>query len=246
MKYLIFSDVHSNLEALLAMKSFAQKKKIDAYLFLGDLVGYNASPNECIQQFQNLSPLYMIRGNHDKAVSGHDSLHSFNPIAAAAIIWTRDALNTQNKLFLMNLKKGPQEVNQEITICHGAPYDEDYYIFGPFDAVEAFYHFSTKICFFGHTHLPRIYTKRNNMVEELIVEQEKFQIKIEEGARYLINPGSLGQPRDRNIKSSFLIFNTTTRKITFYRISYDYRLTQSRILEAGLPPALADRLSLGI
>ncbi|HHF43147.1 MAG TPA: metallophosphoesterase, partial [Candidatus Aminicenantes bacterium] len=148
--------------------------------------------------------------------------------------------------FLMGLKKGPQEINKEITICHGAPYDEDYYIFGPFDAVEAFYHFSTKLCFFGHTHLPRIYIKRNNMVEEILIEKDKFQLKIEKEARYLINPGSLGQPRDRNPKLSFVIYNTTTNKITFHRLSYNLSQTQSRILQAGLPSALADRLALGI
>lgn len=246
MKYLIFSDVHSNLEALQALEAFARRQKIDAYLFLGDLVGYNASPNECTQFLQSLSPLFMVRGNHDKAVAGHDPLQSFNPIAAAAIIWTRDTITTQNKLFLMSLKKGPQEVNRDITICHGAPYDEDYYIFGPFDAVESFYHFSTKFCFFGHTHLPRIYIKRDNMVEEILVEKDKLHLKIEEGARYLINPGSLGQPRDRNTKASFVIFNTQTNKLTFYRIPYDFRKTQEKIIQAGLPPVLADRLSLGI
>ncbi|RLE00981.1 MAG: metallophosphoesterase [Candidatus Aminicenantes bacterium] len=246
MKYLIFSDVHSNLEALQAVEFYARSRKIDAYIFLGDLVGYNASPNECIQHIQKLTPIFMVRGNHDKAVSGQEPLQSFNPIAAAAIIWTRDTISTQNKLFLMGLKKGPQEINKEITICHGAPYDEDYYIFGPFDAVEAFYHFSTKLCFFGHTHLPRIYIKRNNMVEEILIEKDKFQLKIEKEARYLINPGSLGQPRDRNPKLSFVIYNTTTNKITFHRLSYNLSQTQSRILQAGLPSALADRLALGI
>jgi len=100
--------------------------------------------------------------------------------------------------------------------------------------------------FFGHTHLPRVYIKRDNMVEELLIEKDNFQLKIEKEARYLINPGSLGQPRDRNPKSSFIIFNTKTNKITFHRLSYNLSQTQSRILQAGLPSALADRLTLGI
>jgi len=99
MKYLIFSDVHSNLEALQAVEAYARRRKIDAYIFLGDLVGYNASPNECIQHIQRFSPIFMVRGNHDKAVAGQEPLQSFNPIAAAAIIWTRDTINTQNSSF---------------------------------------------------------------------------------------------------------------------------------------------------
>lgn len=147
MHYLVFSDIHGNLEALEAVLRDIKKKRIDYYLFLGDLVGYGASPNEVIQQVQALGRLSLVRGNHDKAVAGLDSIQTFNPIAAAGIEWTRKSLNKRYHRFVSGLAKSPLLVHDTITICHGAPFDEDYYIFGEFDAVEAFSYISTPVCF---------------------------------------------------------------------------------------------------
>lgn len=246
MRYLIFTDIHGNLEALLAVLKFVQKKKIDYYIFLGDLVGYGASPNEIIQKVQNLKPISMIRGNHDKAVCGLDSIETFNPIAASAIYWTKTRILKKNNDFLRRLKKGPQIIQDNITICHGAPFDEDYYIFGEFDAVEAFNYIKTPLCFFGHTHFPFVYTKRDNSVEETFLEGNYNEIKIEKDVTYLINPGSVGQPRDRNPRAACAIYDSQMRKIRFYRLDYDIDEAQKKILEERLPPALAQRLSLGI
>jgi predicted phosphodiesterase len=246
MRYLVFTDIHGNLEALLVLLKFIQKKKIDYYLFLGDLVGYGASPNEVIQKVQNLKPISMIRGNHDKAVCGLDTIQTFNPVAASAIFWTKKNLLKKNQSILCRIKQGPLILNEQITICHGSPFDEDYYIFGEFDAAEAFSQIETPICFFGHTHFPFVYTERDHLVEGTFLEGEMNEIKIEKDARYLINPGSVGQPRDRNPRAAFAIYDAGARLIKFYRLEYDIEETKRKILEQNLPPALAERLSLGI
>jgi predicted phosphodiesterase len=245
-RYLIFADIHGNLEAFLAVLKFIQKKKIDYYLFLGDMVGYGASPNEIIQKIQLLKPLSMIRGNHDKAVCGLDSIETFNPIAASAIHWTKERLLKKNLAFLFRQKMGPQIIHETITICHGAPFDEDYYIFGEFDAAEAFGHIKTPLCFFGHTHFPFVYTEKDSLVEGTFIEGEASELRLEKDIRYLINPGSVGQPRDRNPRAACAIYDTEARLIKFYRIDYNIEEAQKKILAERLPPALAERLSLGI
>jgi len=246
MNYLIFTDIHGNLEAFLALLKFIKKKKIDHYIFLGDLVGYGASPNEIINEIQKLKPLSMIRGNHDKAVSQLDSVQTFNPIAASAIHWTRQNIQQKNLKYLLRIKEGPLIVNDHITICHGAPFDEDHYIFGEFDAAEAFLHFKTSLCFFGHTHFPFVYTERENVVEGTFLTGNFNEIKIEKDTKYLINPGSIGQPRDRNPLVSCAIYNSKTKKIKFYRLEYEMEEAMRKILEAKLPSALAERLAVGI
>jgi predicted phosphodiesterase len=246
MRYLIFSDIHGNLEALEAVLRDTKKKKIEHYLFLGDLVGYGASPNEVIQQVQALGPLSLVRGNHDKAVAGLDSIQTFNPIAAAGIEWTRKSLNKRYLRFLGSLAKSPLIVHDTITICHGAPFDEDYYIFGEFDAAEAFDYISTPVCFFGHTHFPFVYVAREEMVEGTFIEKFPAEIKLEKGARYLINPGSVGQPRDRDPRASYAIYDSKNNRLKFNRVEYNIAESQRKILATDLPAALAERLSLGI
>jgi predicted phosphodiesterase len=246
MKYLIFTDIHGNLEAFKAMLDFVEDKEIDHYLFLGDLVGYGASPNEIVEMIRKLEPLSLIRGNHDKAVAGLDSAQSFNPIAASAIHWTREKIHKKNMDFLKELEKGPKVVNGDITICHGAPFDEDHYIFGEFDASEAFIHFETPLCFFGHTHFPFVYMESDHTLEGMFVIGDESEIQVEEGVQYLINPGSIGQPRDRNPKAGCAVFDNETGKITFFRIEYDIKAAQDKITAAHLPSALAERLAVGI
>lgn len=246
MKYLVFTDIHGNLEAFEALLEFVKNHEIDHYLFLGDLVGYGASPSEIIDKIKELHPIAMIRGNHDKAVAGFDSAQTFNPIAATAIYWTRQNISEKNMEYLARLKKGPIIINGEISLCHGAPFDEDHYIFGEFDAAEAFAHFDTPVCFFGHTHFPFVYREKNHNAEGSFLSGDESMIELEKGTRYLINPGSIGQPRDRNPKAGCGIFDTATRRITFYRFSYNIEGAQKRIREAKLPPALAERLVVGI
>jgi predicted phosphodiesterase len=246
MRTLIFSDIHGNLEALNALLKFAQKRHIDRYVCLGDLVGYGASPNETIQKIRTLKPLSLIRGNHDKAVTNQDSIETFNPIAAAAIHWTQARILKKNLEFLAHLPEGPLTVDNEFTICHGAPFDEDYYIFGEFDAAEAFDYLEAPLGFFGHTHFPFIYTKREGQVEGQFLEGPINEIKLEKGVSYFINPGSVGQPRDRNPRAACAVYDRDLHSIRFHRIEYDIAEAQKKILRAELPAALAERLSLGI
>lgn len=246
MRYLIFTDIHGNLESFLALLKFIERKKIDYYLFLGDLVGYGASPNEIIQKIQTMKPISLIRGNHDKAVCGLDSIDTFNPIAASAIYWTKQNLKKKNMDYLNRLKKGPTIIHDNITLCHGAPFDEDYYIFGEFDAAEAFKYIRTPLCFFGHTHFPYVYTEKDSFVEGTFLMGNSNEVKLEKGVRYLINPGSVGQPRDRNPRASCAIYDSDVRRIKFFRLDYDIEEAQKKIREEDLPLALAERLSLGI
>ncbi len=247
MRYFIFTDIHGNMEAFSAILRFAKKRKINHYLFLGDMVGYGASPNEVMDQLHTLQPINMIRGNHDKAVCCElESVQTFNPIAAAAIHWTRDNVSPENLTYLTEMKKGPEIVHENITICHGSPFDEDYYIFGEFDAAEAFLHIETQVTFFGHTHFPFVYTDNDHIIEGTFLTGNSSEIKIEKGTRYLINPGSVGQPRDRNTRAACAIYDSDAQKISFFRVEYEIDKAQKRILDAGLPAALAERLSIGI
>mgnify|MGYP001157819404 FL=1 len=246
MRYLIFTDIHGNVEAFHAVLKAVQKKRVDHYVFLGDLVGYGASPNEVIQKILTLKPLSIIRGNHDKAVSGLDSVQTFNPIAASAIFWTKKTIARKHLDFLVRLKQSPEVIQDSITLCHGAPFDEDYYIFGEFDAAEAFSYIQTPVCFFGHTHFPFVYTEKDGTVEGTFLEGNANEIRLEKGIRYLINPGSVGQPRDRNPRAAFAIYDSETRVVKFSRVEYDIEEAKRKIINERLPPALAERLSLGI
>jgi len=246
MRYLVFADIHGNMEALLSVLKLVQKKRIDHFIFLGDIVGYGASPNEVVQKVQALRPLSSVRGNHDKAVCDLDSIETFNPIAASAIRWTKERISKKNLAFLHRQKRGPQIVGESLTICHGAPFDEDYYIFGEFDAAEAFRHFKTPVCFFGHTHFPFVYALKDGVVEGTFIEGNAAEVRLEKGTRYLINPGSVGQPRDRNPRASCAIYDSDAHLIKFIRLEYNIEETQRKILAERLPPALAERLSLGI
>lgn len=246
MKYLVFSDIHGNLEALISFLRFIKKKRIDSFLFLGDLVGYGANPNEVIESLKKFKSITMIRGNHDKVCCGLNSIETFNPVAAEAIKWTKNHLSRDNISYLKSLRKGPLEVDEEIYICHGSPLDEDHYIFDDYEAREAFSVDSSKLCFFGHTHFPVIFKKKNNIIETNYIFENYKVIKLERKSRYLINPGSIGQPRDRNPKLSFLIFDTLKWEVTFFRVDYDVECAQKKIIENNLPPLLARRLEYGI
>jgi putative phosphoesterase len=245
MKYLIFSDIHSNLEAFEKMLSLKKVQEVDKILFLGDLVGYGADPNEIINIFKKLENVYSIRGNHDKVISELESSSLFNPVAAFSAEWSKLHLSPENKQFLVDLKKGPLVVDRFITICHGSTFDEDYYVFSMFEAVESLKFMRTSIGFFGHTHFPIIYLLRNEKIDAVPLSKNT-RIKLDSNTRYLINPGSIGQPRDKDANPSFIIFDSTKRDIQFIRFSYNIKKAQKKIRDAGLPEILASRLESGI
>lgn len=245
MKYLIFSDIHSNLEAFERLLSLEPVQQADKYLFLGDLVGYGADPEKTINRFRQLGEIYCIRGNHDKVIADLESSSLFNPVAAFSAEWSKLHISQENQEFLKNLKKGPEVVDHFITICHGSTFDEDYYVFSMFEAVESFKFMDTSIGFFGHTHFPVIYLMRNEKID-IVPLSEETRIKLDPNTRYLINPGSIGQPRDKNPKPSYIIFDSTKKELHLRRFTYDIKETQRKIREAGLPEILASRLEAGI
>ncbi len=245
MKYLILSDIHSNREALQAVLQFVRRKRWDKAVFLGDLVGYGANPNQTVDMLRDLRPLSGIRGNHDKVCSGIENGEMFNRIALEAAMWTRRKLTRSNLLWLKSLPRGPMLVDNTFAISHGTPVDEDAYIFGEIEALNVFRQTNFPICFFGHSHFPVIFELSPDAITTILTVAPAFRFKLRDGVRYLINPGSIGQPRDGNPLASFAIFDSKARTVTIHRIAYRIQSAQRRILEAGLPRPLADRLALG-
>jgi predicted phosphodiesterase len=245
MRYLIVSDVHSNREALDAVLSFVRRKRWDKLVCLGDLVGYGANPNQVVDTVRRLRPSCSIRGNHDKVCAGLEEGELFNRIALEAAMWTRRKLTPANLRWLTQLPRGPLEIDGEFAIAHGTPIDEDAYIFGEIEALNVFRYTPYSICFFGHSHFPVVFALSPDSITTMLTRGQTFRLKLEPGVRYLINPGSVGQPRDGCPKASFALLDTRARTVTIHRITYPLATAQARIRRAGLPRALADRLSLG-
>ena len=246
MKYLIISDIHSNMEALSSVLASVKRKKFDRTLVLGDLVGYGASPNQVVNAIRKLKNTTVIRGNHDKVASGIEAGENFNRAALQSAQWTKGKLTAENRAYLTHLPQGPALVEDEILVSHGTPLDEDAYLFSDYDAYEVFQVLDFQLCFFGHTHLPVIYAISNQRLYTFRPNGEKVRIELIEGFKYLINPGSVGQPRDKNPMASYAIYDTESRAITFKRVEYAIPKTQDKILKAGLPPSLANRLAIGV
>ena len=246
MRYLILSDIHANVDALDAVLQAATPDSWDRVLVLGDLVGYGAEPNAVIERVLALDPLATIRGNHDKAACWIENAADFNHVARTAAIWTNENLTPEHRMYLERLPKGPISIDDGVEICHGAPFDEDHYIFGLDDATDALDAASRPLCLFGHTHLPVVYRRAGDGDVPLVPESDgNVQVELGEGSRYLVNPGSVGQPRDGDPRAGFAIHDTGASVITLYRIEYPVEAAQRRILDAGLPLSLAQRLAIG-
>jgi putative phosphoesterase len=246
MRYLIVSDIHSNDEALSAVLARVRRKKFDKVVLLGDFVGYGANPNKVIERVRNLKrEKVMIRGNHDKVAVGLEAGDLFNSVALFAANWTNERLTPANRKMLQGLKRGPAIVDGDFAICHGSPRDEDAYIFSDYDAYLNFREGNWKVCFFGHSHIPSIFTLEKNAIRVEVVRGERSRLVLDPRKRYLINPGSIGQPRDRNPHASYAIFDSDERVVLFDRVAYDVARAREKILKAGLPAMLGDRLPLG-
>lgn len=244
MRYLVLSDIHANIDALEVVLTAAAARGYDQVLLLGDLVGYGAAPDAVIERVRALNPVAAIRGNHDKAATGEDGTENFNPLAKRAAHWTMGAIAAPNMAYLAQLPRGPLQVSDEIEICHGMPNDEDAYVFDSLDAVRAIHAASRPICLFGHTHIPLIVVLEDGELEYDDVQDGQV-LPLKDGARYLINAGSVGQPRDGNPSAAFAILDMTRRHMEFVRVPYPVDVAQARIRDAGLPDALADRLATG-
>ncbi|HYK41092.1 MAG TPA: metallophosphoesterase family protein [Thermoanaerobaculia bacterium] len=246
MRYLILSDIHSNDEALAAVLARVRRKHFDRVVILGDFVGYGSNPNQVLDRIRRIRrEKVSIRGNHDKVVCGLDAGEQFNPIALAAARWTTEKLTPRNRRFLESLPVGPLEVEEAFAICHGSPRDEDAYIFSDRDAWMNFREFGFAVCFFGHSHIPSIFTLEPHGIQVDVVKGDRVRMRLDAERRYLINPGSIGQPRDRNPAAAYAIFDSGERTVFFDRVPYDVEKTREKIHRAGLPGMLGDRLLVG-
>ncbi len=245
MKYLILSDIHSNKEALAAVLAFVRRKPWDKAVFLGDLVGYGANPNQTVDMIRTFRPLIAIRGNHDKVCSGIENGELFNRVALEAAMWTRRKLTPPNLKWLRSLPEGPAVVDGAFAISHGTPIDEDAYIFGEIEALNVFRQTDFPVCFFGHSHFPVIFGLSPDAINTILTVAPSFRYKLRPGIRYLINPGSIGQPRDGNPFASFAMYDSDAKAATIYRVPYRVEQAQLKIVKAGLPRPLADRLAIG-
>jgi predicted phosphodiesterase len=242
---LVVSDLHSNAEALRSVMGRVRRKKYDRVICLGDFVGYGAQPNQVLDVMRTMreTKLY-IRGNHDRVAAGIEDGIGFNNVAKHAALWTRDHLSAPNRNFLKNLPLGPL-VHDGVVICHGSPHDEDEYVFNETHAAQVFTLHAGNVIFYGHTHLPAVFSAdARGRVRGFLVRGEAT-VKLDPSMRYLINPGSVGQPRDRNPMASFAIYDAKRHTVQFLRVAYDIEKTQTAILKAGLPRVLADRLVHG-
>lgn len=250
MRALILSDIHGNLEALTAV--LAAAGEFDALWNLGDVVGYGASPNEVVAIVRERAQMN-VRGNHDRVCCGLASAVGFNPIARAAADWTRAELTTENREWLAAVPKGPLTPDEMpcIALAHGSPLNEDQYIITMRDAWAPLQQSGIGVTFIGHTHLQGGFMQKDQDWHELrprystLNEAECWTLDLPEGTRHLINPGSIGQPRDNDWRSGFAIYDSDAQQIVFHRVPYDLTAAQGRILMAGLPEKLASRLREG-
>jgi diadenosine tetraphosphatase ApaH/serine/threonine PP2A family protein phosphatase len=243
---LILSDIHANIDALDAVLAAAPAATWDRVLVLGDLVGYGAEPNAVIARTLALNPLAVIRGNHDKAASGVDDGSSFNYVARLSAQWTFDALSPEHREYLRTLPQGPITIDATIEICHGSPFDEDHYIFDSEDAGRALDAARRPLCLFGHTHLPVVFRRNPGLFDGFMPEgPDDSTLEIAAGMNYLVNVGSVGQPRDGDPRAAFGIYDSAESALMLRRVSYPVEIAQRRILDAGLPASLANRLAIG-
>jgi predicted phosphodiesterase len=245
-RYLILSDIHANIDALETVLAAAASAAWKRVMVLGDLVGYGAEPNAVVDRVRALDPIAVIRGNHDKAGSGLDDGSSFNNVARMAAFWTLEALTPANRDYLRALPQGPATIDETVEICHGAPFDEDHYIFDGDDAARALDTMTRQVCLFGHTHLPVVFRRSEDVFDGIMPEGAgPLTVPIAEGVDYLVNVGSVGQPRDGDPRAAFGIYDADARSLELRRIAYPVDAAQRRILNAGLPVSLANRLAIG-
>jgi predicted phosphodiesterase len=243
-RYLVLTDLHANLHALDAVLADARVVGYDQVLVLGDLVGYGADPGPVVDKTIDLRPVAMIRGNHDKVAAGLEPATLFNDVARRSIEWTAATLSPAQLKALTDLPKGPMRVTDEIEICHGTPFDEDHYVFDGEDAAQAMDAASARLCLFGHTHLPAVFTTSDDQASSgpHLADDELLLPKT---GPALINVGSVGQPRDGDSRAAYGLLDMDKKTIRMRRVAYDIQGAQRRILDSGLPAWLAIRLERG-
>lgn len=250
MRYLILSDIHSNWHALQAVLQHANGL-YDQIVCCGDVVGYGGHPNEVTEWCQNHAT-HIVRGNHDKACTGSEEIEWFNTAAHSAALWTMHTLTPPHTSYLQGLARGPQTVDgaqtEPFQILHGSPADEDEYLLTPADAGQAAHYLDAFVGFFGHTHIQGGFLCHRNGVRRIRrigAPESEYVLELEPDLVYLLNPGSVGQPRDHDPRAAYLIYLPQDKLVSFQRVPYDVAAAQAGIREAGLPDILAERLEHG-
>jgi predicted phosphodiesterase len=244
MRYLVLSDIHANIDALESVLADAARHQADHLILLGDLVGYGAAPNEVIARLATLAPLASVRGNHDKVASNLDDADGFNAAAKHSAHWTHATLTEESRAYLAALPQGPVLVGDEIECCHGTPFDEDAYVFDEMDALYALQASRRPLCLYGHTHNPASLAFDGDVVDYGPLRGDQT-VRLRDGTRYLINVGSVGQPRDGDPRAAYGLVDLDRHDVSVFRVTYPVELAQARIVDAGLPDVLAQRLRLG-
>lgn len=241
MRYAVISDVHSNLEAVQSVLEDIKKEGIEEILFLGDAVGYGPDPEECLN-ILNAECKILIAGNHDMAVIGLTDIGLFNSAARTAIEWTSQRINVNNILLLKKFKISENIPEKDISLFHSTPKEPEKwsYLETNFDAEVNFHYFDSKICFLGHTHKPSIIEKKPS--GDMLFHRD--DVRLSKASRYIVNAGSVGQPRDKDPRACYCIFDEGL--IRFRRIEYDIKTTQDKMTQYGLPDYLIERLSYGV
>lgn len=252
MRLFVFSDVHANLEALEAVFAAADGL-YDRCICLGDVVGYGANPNETTEYVRARADV-VVRGNHDRACSVLDGIENFTPMAAESARWTHEQLTEESRRWLAELPRGPL-ISFGLEIAHGSPIDEDEYVVSRTQAQASLAAIEDSVCMIGHTHLQGGFINCNTL-QPLLASQWTLSpqntngpshevVTLDRKCKYLVNPGSVGQPRDGDWRAAFLIYDEDSREIAFHRVPYALEATQEKIRAAGLPERLATRLSHG-
>jgi predicted phosphodiesterase len=263
LRYLIVSDIHGNREALEAVLKDA-RRKYDRAICCGDLCDYGPDSNYVIEWARaNLAAV--IRGNHDRVCAGLDSLDLFTELAQSSARWTMEQLTPDNRTYLRELPRGPRLVDDCLVLVHGSPRDEDEYVTNMLEIGQIFSFLAVNVAsetdaadapddagtlpyFFGHTHLQGAFVRQSGHTRGIsrpLPPTPEVRIRLETGARYLINPGSVGQPRDGDPRAAYAIFDSRTREVALRRVPYDTLTTERKIVAAGLPLKLGVRLAFG-
>ena len=245
MRYLIVSDLHANWQALEAVVREAAGG-YDQALCCGDLVGYGAEPN-LVVDWVRANCAVVVRGNHDKVSTGQEDLEWFNPVARTSALWTQANLTPANIEYIRGLPKGPVPLDG-FQVLHGSPFDEDEYVMAAGEAGQAFGYLESRLAFFGHTHMQGGFIWNHSRVETIpatSARSRRQEMEVDPECGYLVNPGSVGQPRDSDPRAAYVLYDSGTRTVTYCRAPYDVAAAQEKIREAGLPPILAERLSKG-
>lgn len=241
MRYGVISDIHGNLEAFRAVLDALDGEMIDSYLFVGDLIGYGADPKECIRVLRDLNPAVMVAGNHEWGLLGKMEESYFNELAQRAVTWTKKLLNDDEIKYLESFPLIYED--EKMTLVHGtlnSP-EEFYYVFDTEDAYVTMSQMKNCLCFIGHSHVPGIFVSD----ESKVIYLEDTDVRVDNQRKYLVNVGSVGQPRDGDPRASYAVYDEEELTIQIKRVDYDVQKAQEKILKAGLPPKLAYRLSEG-